>query len=60
MTATTIGVAVLIVLICAAIGTMLGTICDQTRHHRWALTVTITATATLTVTSIVTVALWWQ
>jgi CHASE2 domain-containing sensor protein len=54
------GVTVLIVLICAAIGTMTGVLCDQTRHHRWALTVTITVTAALTITSIVTVALWWQ
>jgi hypothetical protein len=57
---TVIGVASIIVLICAAIGTMAGVLCDQTRHHRWALTVTITVSAALTITSIVTVALWWQ
>ena len=57
---TLIGVTTIIVLICAAIGTMTGVLCDQTRHHRWALHVTITVSAALTVTSIVTVALWWQ
>jgi hypothetical protein len=57
---TLIGVASIIVLICAAIGTMAGVLCDQTRHYRWALTVTITVSAALTITSIVTVALWWQ
>jgi hypothetical protein len=57
---TVIGVASIIVLICAAIGTMAGVLCDQTRHHRWALTVTITVSAALTITSFVTVALWWQ
>ena len=59
-TLTLIGVASIIVLICAAIGTMAGALCDQTQHHRWALHVTITVSAALTVTSIVTVALWWQ
>ncbi len=57
---TILGVATIIVLICAAIGTMAGVLCDQTRHHRWALTVTITVSAALTATSIATVALWWQ
>ncbi len=57
---TILGVATIIVLICAAIGTMAGALCDQTRHHRWAIHVTITVSAALTATSIATVALWWQ
>lgn len=57
---TILGVATIIVLICAAIGTMAGALCDQTRHHKWAIHVTITVSVTLTAISIATVALWWQ
>jgi hypothetical protein len=55
MTATTIGVTVLIVLIAAALGTMAGAVCDQSRHHQWALIVALTVSATITVTGMI----WW-
>lgn len=55
-----IGVTAIIILTCAAIGTMGGTICDQTRHTHYAMHVTIAVTVTLTAISIAIVALWWQ
>jgi hypothetical protein len=56
MTATTIGVTVLIVLIAAALGTMAGAVCDQSRHHQWALIVALTVSALITIAGL---AAWW-
>ena len=55
MTATNIGVTVLIVLIAAALGTMTGAVCDNSRHHRWALIVALTVSGTVTIIGLI----WW-